>query len=561
MNPASPLPADEAWEALRAQLEWRRGFGLFFLFAPHQGASKNLRERVTAWLQVRTLRVRQLKAESAETLRSEMIAALFDEAKQAPAETPFWIEAEAQPFDEAWNRARAVFLARLNERRGVLESDLHGPLIIVLPLAYRQETRAIAPDLWHVRVWSGDLPALAAPVSAGAAAIRAEVNATLPLPAVQSSGRLNSDSNVDEALRAWQSVRESAGSERGRIHLGLGFEAFERAFEAMRYAQAKALADEILKLARERATPSDFGALRDLSVSLNKVGGVDEALGQYEAARAAYAESLDLRRKINAAVGDTPQGMRDLSLSLDKLGGVNQSLGEYEAARAVYLESLTLCRKINAATDQTPLGLRELSVVLNHVGWVDQILGSYEFARAAYTESLDLSRKIAASAGESPQSLHDLSVSLERMGGLNELLGHFEAARAAYAESLELRRKINATAGETPQRLRDLAISISKVGGVDHALGLYDASRAAAEESIALFRKINADIGETAQGLFDLAAALLQALWFLKAEDHVEVVDDMRREARSLLTRLQADVGAYWEGHNLNELVKTLDAV
>ena len=559
MNPAAPLPADEAWEALRAQLEWRRGVGLFFLFAPHQGASKSLRERVTAWLQVRTLRVRQLRAGSAEHLRLEMIAALFDEAKQAPAETPLWIEAEAEPFDEAWNRARAVFLARLNERRGALEADVHGPLIIVLPLTYRQETRAIAPDLWHVRVWSGDLPALAAPASSSMPAIRAEVSAMLP--AAQSSGQFVGGAQVEESLRAWQAVIESAGPARDRIHLGLGLEAFDRAFEAMQYSQAKSLAQDLVTLARERASQSDYGALRDLSISLNKVGEVAEALGQYEAARTAYTESLDLRRKINAAMGDMPQGMRDLSVSLDKLGGVNQSLGEYEVARAAYLESLTLCRKINAATNETPMGLRELSVVLNHVGWVDQILGSYEYARAAYTESLDLSRKISASAGESPQSLHDLSVSLERIGGLDELLGHFEAARAAYAECLELRRKINATAGETPQRLRDLGISISKAGGVDQALGLYDASRFAAKESLELFRKINTQIGETPQGLFDLAAALLRMLSFLKADDDAKVADEMRREAHNLLARLQDSVGAYWEGNNLNELIKTLGII
>ena len=359
MNPASPLPADEAWEALRAQLEWRRGFGLFFLFAPHQGASKSLRERVTAWLQIRTLRVRQIKAASAQYLQRDMIAALFHEAKQAPPETPLWIEAEEAPFDEQWNRARAVFLARLNERRGALEADLQGPLIIVLPLSYRQETRSIAPDLWHVRVWSGDLPALAVPEATSMAGISAEISGTLP--AVRSSGQFTNDSRVDEALRAWQAALASAGSARTRIHLGLGFEAFDRAFEAMQYSQATALAKELVTIARERSAPSDFGALRDLSVSLDKVGGVDQALGQYEAARSAYAESLGLCRKINAALGDTPQGLRDLSVSLNNVGDVDQALGQYEAARSAYAESLGLCRKINA---DTPQGIFDVAVVL-----------------------------------------------------------------------------------------------------------------------------------------------------------------------------------------------------
>ena len=349
MNPAAPLPADEAWEALRAQLEWRRGFGLFFLFAPHQGAGKALRERVSAWLQIHTLRLRRLQAASAEHLRSEMIAGLFDEAIDAPAGTPIWIEAEAAPFDEKWNRARAVFLARLNERRGALESDLPGPLIIVLPLAYRQEARAIAPDLWHVRVWSGDLSALAAPDTETSASISAEVNALLPL--VQSGAQLSSDSTVDEALKAWQTARESAGPARSRIHLGLGFEAFDRAFEAMRHAQAKPLADELVTLARERigAAPGDYGALRDLSVSLNKVGGVDQALGQYEAARAAYAESLALCRNINAAVGDTPQGVFDLAWVLRRLAGLPETIANQPSNAVLRSEARALLERLRNA--------------------------------------------------------------------------------------------------------------------------------------------------------------------------------------------------------------------
>ena len=347
MNPASPLPADEAWEALRAQLEWRRGFGLFFLFAPHQGASKSLRERVTAWLQIRTLRVRQIKAASAQYLQRDMIAALFHEAKQAPPETPLWIEAEEAPFDEQWNRARAVFLARLNERRGALEADLQGPLIIVLPLSYRQETRSIAPDLWHVRVWSGDLSALAVPEATSMAGISAEISGTLP--AVRSSGQFTNDSRVDEALRAWQTALASAGSARTRIHLGLGFEAFDRAFEAMQYSQATALAKELVTIARKRSAPSDFGALRDLSVSLDKVGGVDQALGQYEAARSAYAESLDLCRKINAALGDTPQGIFDVAVVLMRLTRLPATIPGDGAASGYRNEARGLLERLRSA--------------------------------------------------------------------------------------------------------------------------------------------------------------------------------------------------------------------
>ena len=367
MSPAPlPLPVDEAWEALRAQLEWRRGFGLFFLFVPHQGAGTLLRERIAAWLQIHTLRLRLLKCESSGFLERELIAALFIEAGSAPPQTPFWIEAENRPFDDEWNRARSVFLARLNEQRGALEADVSGPLIIVLPLDFRYETRRIAPDLWHVRVWSGELPVANPSSESDKWSIEASVSAELPVP--QSSGEMTYSASADAALAIWRGVLAAVGPAKNRIYLEAGFEAFDRVFELQRYADARSIAGELLAISRERVASGDPSALRDLSVSLDKVGGVDEALGRLEAARAAYAESLTLCRKINAAVGETPQGLRDLSVSLNKVGGVDEALGRLEAARAAYAESLALRRKINAAVGETPQGLYDLAYSLHKLG-------------------------------------------------------------------------------------------------------------------------------------------------------------------------------------------------
>ena len=195
------------------------------------------------------------------------------------------------------------------------------------PLDFRNEARRIAPDLWHIRVWSGELrPQLPVPQAALSAAATGDApQASLPtLAHVPES---------DPAVQAWKALLASAGSSPERINLNVGFDAYERLVEAGKLQQAREIARELLVLARQRSgvvpgdkptlrdritrlfrppartNPGDTATLRDLSVSLDNVGDVDQALGQYEAARAAYAESLALRRKINAAVGETPQGL------------------------------------------------------------------------------------------------------------------------------------------------------------------------------------------------------------------------------------------------------------
>ena len=87
-------------------------------------------------------------------------------------------------------------------------------------------------------------------------------------------------------------------------------------------------------------------------------------LGNLEAARTAYRESLELRRQLRATLGDTPQALRDLSISLDNVGQVEGDLGNLEAARTAYRESLELRRHLRAALGDTPQALRDLSVSL-----------------------------------------------------------------------------------------------------------------------------------------------------------------------------------------------------
>ena len=71
-------------------------------------------------------------------------------------------------------------------------------------------------------------------------------------------------------------------------------------------------------------------ARRDLSVSLNNVGRVAEARGEWGVAEAAYRESLEVRRELEHLLG-TPQARQDVSTSEENLKRLSQKradLGE-----------------------------------------------------------------------------------------------------------------------------------------------------------------------------------------------------------------------------------------
>ena len=62
--------------------------------------------------------------------------------------------------------------------------------------------------------------------------------------------------------------------------------------------------------------------LRDLAVSLDNLGDAARAEGDLAGARAAYAESLDLCRRLRALRGDLPEVLRDVAVAAASLNRV-----------------------------------------------------------------------------------------------------------------------------------------------------------------------------------------------------------------------------------------------
>ena len=93
-------------------------------------------------------------------------------------------------------------------------------------------------------------------------------------------------------------------------------------------------------------------ALRDWSVSLNKVGDVQQALGDVAGARARYEESLKVRERLVKLTGESPQALSDLAIALQRLGDWSQAHGEAGATRDFFERDLQAAQ---AALRQSPL--------------------------------------------------------------------------------------------------------------------------------------------------------------------------------------------------------------
>lgn len=568
---------DREWRTLARKLELAKGFCFIVYFVDDERPARALKATLVDSLRSRAAHLIDIDVEVAPDFAAQSLSRLF-EASALPtfqqAHAAFWIEAIRGAGLSDWDAARRDFLMRLNERRSRIEEEIRCPLILLLPANWQREAAALAPDMWHVRVHSAPLLPLPK-VPVGMAVETDRALALRPLAAhvttgfsstgfgrpqayqvVASSGtQVRGDSSAVElpvAVAHWQSVLKQSAATQSPANAKLpvdestvqlaalwdGFAAVDAWLERGRPELAQPLAEQVLGLARQRAAAADTTspALRELSVSLEKVGDVASAQGRLDAAARAYEECLDIDLRLLHDSGESLSALHDLSVTLEKVGNAAFSQGRLDVAARSYHESLNIRRRLAREGGEPLSALRDLSLSLEKVGDVASAQGRLDEAARAYDECLDIDRRLLLEGGESPLALRDLSVTLDKIGDVASAQGRLDAAARAYDGSLDIERRVLREGGESPPALRDLSVSLIKVGDVASAQGRLDASARAYEESLNIVRRRVRDGGETPQNLDDLAIGLLRVAMLDGADA------DVRRaagnEALSLYERL-----------------------
>ncbi|MBK7677047.1 MAG: tetratricopeptide repeat protein [Candidatus Accumulibacter sp.] len=307
MSPALALdaPTERVAVNLLRHLEWQYdGFSLVFLFAD-VGPSLQLADSLDQRLAMQGRALHRHEAKDSFVRDPEAaVDALVDRFADLSAQPGgVWYAIQRHPGDVQWNRARTLFLARLNERRFLLERHLKRPLVLVLPAHFRAETRAMAPDIWHKRDLSEELRWLP---DTGPASVQVSM-APLATLAV-GDGSL-------PAFIEWQRMASASAAE--QAFLPTAWKASDELLVAGRPGDAEHVARSALSLARRRAMAKPGGSSeRDLSVSLNNLGRVAQAQDDWTQAEAVFRESLALRRQVVERLGGTPESLDDLAVLL-----------------------------------------------------------------------------------------------------------------------------------------------------------------------------------------------------------------------------------------------------
>jgi tetratricopeptide (TPR) repeat protein len=429
MSQAALLPegvSEPAALALLRHLEWQsERFSLIFLFAD-VGPALGCLQWVKARLVGDSVRQRQAPDSLVNAPQAWLDSLLLEMQDGAFDRGSTWLFVNRHSSDSLWNGARRRLLARLNERRFLLERDWHGCLICLLPPAFREEAQRMAPDLWHVRSFSLTLaaPQSDTPASGSGAVAQGRGAIAAGAEGVAIRGANQAATNLGTGVAyefEWKRALEQAGQEDRRYVLLLAGPAIDSLLSKGRPADAKAVALQAVSIARkvdepagtESAQSADSAhSQRELSRVLDLLGRVARAQGDWPAAESAYRESLEISRQLVQRLGGTPEALRDVSVSLDNVGQVARAQGDWPAAESAYRESLEIRRQLVQRLGGTPEALRDVSVSLNNVGQVARAQGDWPAAESAYRESLEMRRQLVQRLGGTPEALNDVAISL-----------------------------------------------------------------------------------------------------------------------------------------------------
>ncbi|MGH3897362.1 MAG: tetratricopeptide repeat protein [Pseudonocardiaceae bacterium] len=472
---------ERAWTWLRRHLDRANAFWLAFLLTDDLTVQRGLRERVRANRRLHAYPFTVLQPATPAEL-----AGLLDELEARGAAPPgcTWVAAPHLADDE-WLAAWRTFLLAMNHRRDVLRARLGG-LVIAAPPAVKVVAQRESPDLWSVRDLLVELaPRPVVTRSAGAprsdvaprqlgssssqglsydsgdAGLVEEAQVLLAMPVEELAGRgrervsravhraaqRGEDQLAAVLLLTQSDGYRAAGDPAGALHLvqqGLTLEHVEPrtrerlldsgvklASSISELELARQYAAESVELTEQRVLPEDPDALRDLSISLGRLGDVTRDLGDPTTARTYHQQALNIDQRLADQL-DSPQAHRDLAITLERLGDVTCDLGDPTTARTYHQQALNIRQRLADQLD-TPQAHRDLTFSLERLGDVTRDLGDPATARIRYQQALDIDRRLADQLGTAP-ALQDLQAGLADLARTEEELGNAETAAALRAE-------------------------------------------------------------------------------------------------------------------------------
>ena len=350
MPTALTAEGEQHWQELRQHLEWNRGFALFFYFASETAVTDIFKKRLSNFFIGQTTRPQEIhyQPNQPDWVDATLNGLLERDGHWQMLNAPVWLALHHFQNNAALIDYRRL-LSGLNERRDVWRKNYLAPIIFVLPESLKPEMSSLAPDLWSVRALSETLNQTLlqnfiaqqshgpSPVVSGA-----PVSQSIAISA-------SKQSLIDEWERLLEKVNKAPKREY-LITADRAVNAYQKSGQLIKAQHTAEVMHSWAKALNEKTPES----LRDLSVSLDNVGGVAQQQGRWGDAQMAYEESLEIRRRLKELLGETPESLRDVAVSLSNLGHLFEGKNDLTQAENCYQEGLALGQRLTKMLPDLP---------------------------------------------------------------------------------------------------------------------------------------------------------------------------------------------------------------
>lgn len=486
---------ERAWRLLERRQRRLHGFGLLVYLVRTPQLARQLHQRLGQHLKQQGRQLTSIAVMHPEQFASVTLASLFS-AIRAPVVDACWLEAHRGAGQVAWDVSRRELLMRLNERRGLLETRLACPLILLLPEDGAQEMAHVAPDLWHVRL-------LAEPLAAHV--VDAEPMPIVPVDLTTTGCQLVPvfhgddafDPEVDRSLKDWREQWaacfdalhwQSLSADHPRlddIALADGLLASQICVRYGRLSQARHVAQEVLAVAQRRVdrTGSDrqVRRLRDLASAWAQWGDACR-YDDVEEARHADHEALRWRREVVASELESSGWILPVSrLATDELMAALLTVAQVEMLSGGRLDTAEVCLrevlewvkapKAEEGRDEVVL-MRQQWSALYELGRLTLMQGRASEAVSAYQQAEALAEQMVRVLPDAQVCRHDRWCARIGLGQAHRQNDRPAAAWQAFAEALPDARWLLAVAvdaAEQPVAAWGLALTLQELARHDEA--------------------------------------------------------------------------------------------
>jgi tetratricopeptide (TPR) repeat protein len=217
--------------------------------------------------------------------------------------------------------------------------------------------------------------------------------------------------------------------------------------------------------------PRDFESRQILANVYDRMGDVEAAMGDLDAANTSKQRAVDLYRELARHYPDERQRQIDLAVSLIKIGDLTgnphfPNLGKPDAALEFYVPARAIvdsCYELDPSNER----LRRLrGVIYERIGTINTEQNDVEEALKAYRISAETREAYAADNPSETDAVRDLAIAHEKMGTILLKMNRLDESLERYLKSLEIFKQLERADPRNAQARQSLAISYLHVGDI-----------------------------------------------------------------------------------------------